>query len=605
MDEPARKRRRTASPEEPDRPPSPWKNLPRRPLLADSTAAGAEPSRSPLKEPPRRPSASPTKATFDRGSSPLKQPPRRPSFVSPTKASLARNYPDLLPKRPPSSASAASKQNGRGDILARRKQARAFVLGEKDARQQAILDTAAEEEHADHASAGAEQLRLSKPQNVTPRARRTIRMGDVSEEDAELPSTPSQRTQEEQDTPRRGILFSSPSKKPPRLQDPVKPSPLRPKAQPVRENRSAPPEDGPVGEGDPRGAAKEKLPPDPELERRKQEKAHLMRELKELEGQVSRCTEEIVKIQEQSATHILQPSEREDLIAFINKISNASTEADEQQPPAISSLLCSFLPFSTLAVPPPKSKEAAEKPVASHRPLDLDDPLPYLEMFTCFKWTTQLSLPRGRVFPASNRVHSKHTIDIAGPQKLLTSSISIVIDALTNSIIDLKILRLSSWAERELGSFMRAKAQEQDLGNACWAIGSYWEIARKRAEFWRKCVTAFGDLISGRTGEDTENVGLRETKKDISRRDLNRHLGRDILVLQDGHVLLKVSWKIGFDWTGEAESEIRVEPAVPQVWSEADSNNSFRKIPQTFDSLLQSKGAFAATKTLVALLFAE
>lgn len=314
MDEPARKRRRTASPEEPDRPPSPWKNLPRRPLLADSTAAGAEPSRSPLKEPPRRPSASPTKATFDRGSSPLKQPPRRPSFVSPTKASLARNYPDLLPKRPPSSASAASKQNGRGDILARRKQARAFVLGEKDARQQAILDTAAEEEHADHASAGAEQLRLSKPQNVTPRARRTIRMGDVSEEDAELPSTPSQRTQEEQDTPRRGILFSSPSKKPPRLQDPVKPSPLRPKAQPVRENRSAPPEDGPVGEGDPRGAAKEKLPPDPELERRKQEKAHLMRELKELEGQVSRCTEEIVKIQEQSATHILQPSEREDLM---------------------------------------------------------------------------------------------------------------------------------------------------------------------------------------------------------------------------------------------------------------------------------------------------
>lgn len=309
--------------------------------------------------------------------------------------------------------------------------------------------------------------------------------------------------------------------------------------------------------------------------------------------------------------------------AFINKISNASTEADEQQPPAISSLLCSFLPFSTLAVPPPKSKEAAEKPVASHRPLDLDDPLPYLEMFTCFKWTTQLSLPRGRVFPASNRVHSKHTIDIAGPQKLLTSSISIVIDALTNSIIDLKILRLSSWAERELGSFMRAKAQEQDLGNACWAIGSYWEIARKRAEFWRKCVTAFGDLISGRTGEDTENVGLRETKKDISRRDLNRHLGRDILVLQDGHVLLKVSWKIGFDWTGEAESEIRVEPAVPQVCkltsyalcsrmglteslgSEADSNNSFRKIPQTFDSLLQSKGAFAATKTLVALLFAE
>lgn len=46
---------------------------------------------------------------------------------------------------------------------------------------------------------------------------------------------------------------------------------------------------------------------------------------------------------------------------------------------------------------------------------------------------------------------------------------------------------------------------------------------------------------------------------------MNRHLGRDTLVLQDAHVVLKLSWRIGFDWTGEAESNVAVEPAFPRV----------------------------------------
>jgi hypothetical protein len=39
--------------------------------------------------------------------------------------------------------------------------------------------------------------------------------------------------------------------------------------------------------------------------------------------------------------------------------------------------------------------------------------------------------------------------------------------------------------------------------------------------------------------------------------------------------------------------------------AEADADGSLKKIPETFTSLLQSKGAFAATKTMVALLFTE
>jgi hypothetical protein len=232
-------------------------------------------------------------------------------------------------------------------------------------------------------------------------------------------------------------------------------------------------------------------------------------------------------------------------------------------PVPISSLLCSFLPFSALAVAQPRPKQPV-KPIPSHRPIELADPMPYLGMFTFFKFSTRLNLPRGKVFPASRRVHQKHTIDIVGPQNLLTAQVSITIDALAHEVIDLHILRISPWAERELGTFIRGKAQERDLGNACWAIDSYWEVARKRAEYWQKCETAFSHLLAGRTGEDTENRPQTKNKT-ISRKDLNRHLGRDTLVLQDKHVLLKLNWRINFDWTGEAQSDITVEPAFPRV----------------------------------------
>ena len=255
--------------------------------------------------------------------------------------------------------------------------------------------------------------------------------------------------------------------------------------------------------------------------------------------------------------------------ALINKVSTASVPTEEEHTPALSSLLCSFLPFSTRAVPLPKEKGVPERSIPSHRPLELEDPLPYLSMFINFKYTSQVGLPDPQEFDlSSTQVYQKHTIAIEGPLKLLTASISAVVDTSTNQVIDLQILRLPSWAEQELGLFARARAKEKDISSVCWAISSYWEIARKRAAFWHRCQTTFTHLIAGHTSEDTENVGQRANGKPSqkpSRKDLHRHVGREILVLEDRHVLLKISWRIAFDWTGEAESRIGVEPAMPRV----------------------------------------
>jgi len=54
-------------------------------------------------------------------------------------------------------------------------------------------------------------------------------------------------------------------------------------------------------------------PPDPEIERRKQEKARLQREVEDLESQVSRCIEEVVKEQRRGPEDSLRSPERDSL----------------------------------------------------------------------------------------------------------------------------------------------------------------------------------------------------------------------------------------------------------------------------------------------------
>lgn len=217
-----------------------------------------------MDEPPRkrRKTSSPVQAT----SSPLRKPPRRPSYASPTKASLARNYPNLLPTRTPP----------RDDVRARENQARAFVLGEGDA----------------------------PPKEAE----------DKGEEEPDLPATPSQRGLGEQEGPRRSILFSSPSKRPPRASSVPNRSPLA-KAPAIQQNQLTRPVEDVSDTDGPRQTKKAKEPPsDPELERRNQERVRLQLEVQELEAQVSRCTKEIAAEQQRRADDALTPTQRADLM---------------------------------------------------------------------------------------------------------------------------------------------------------------------------------------------------------------------------------------------------------------------------------------------------
>lgn len=569
MDQPARKRRKTASPEGEKSPTSPLKQPPRRPSLSSRSYITAEDRRtSPLKAPPRRFSLSPAKGASGRPPSPSKEPPRRlsrrPSFASPTRASLARGHPDLLQRPVPSALPAAI---GPADMFARGKEARAFILGGKDGNLQTVSVAARSNENATAAGAQIPPV-PNRLQNSTPRAQRTKRpaVSAGPDEDPDLPSTPSQRVREEQYTSRPG-LFSSPSKQPPRLRNSVNQSPLTKHPLDVQhvgadialkrtishtENEIQPEEKGKKG------------PTDSIIGAKKYEKARLTKELKAVEEHISHCDKELSQINAQASGYIATSEERASLLNLINDLDHSEGKAEERRQ-SISSLLCSFLPFSTCSITP--TKPALQKQPASHHPVELSEPLSYLQLFTSLRFNTRLSKSRGHTH-RSNLVQQRHLIDIVGPQSLLTVQISITINVLTNTVLDSKLLYLSHWADRELGAFIHARLISRDLGNACWAMNSYWNLAKKRAEYWRRCETAFPSLIPGRSSKDMENVDVRNhaaSRKGILRKDLYRHLGRDTITLENRHVMLKINWQITFDWTGEVESTIGVMPAVPLV----------------------------------------
>lgn len=215
-----------------------------------------------MDEPPRK--RRKTSSPAQQQSSPLRKPPRRLSFASPTKASLARNYPNLLPTRTPP----------RDDVRSRGEQSRRRAIEEAGTSGKEIEDRA--------------------------------------EEEADLRSSPPQRGLEDPERPRQGVLFSSPSKRPPRPNGALRRSPLAP-AQPDQHNQlTRPVEDASDEGGQQRKAKKPSL--DLEVEKRRQEKTRLQREVEELEAQVARCTNEIAAEQQRDRNDSLLPSQHADLM---------------------------------------------------------------------------------------------------------------------------------------------------------------------------------------------------------------------------------------------------------------------------------------------------
>jgi hypothetical protein len=155
-----------------------------------------------------------------------------------------------------------------------------------------------------------------------------------------------------------------------------------------------------------------------------------------------------------------------------------------------------------------------------------------------------------------------------------------VVNTTTFAIKSLKIEKLDSFADPELGMWMRQRAQSKnvlgrDINAICWAMGSWYETAMRRAKFWLSLEDELGteegrkkskrryDKRRVQADDDEDDNESTVTVQKWTKRQVLPHMGRTEARLSNGRVELTVKWVIGFDWTGEAESNISASTRVP------------------------------------------
>ncbi|TVY45427.1 hypothetical protein LOCC1_G003727 [Lachnellula occidentalis] len=479
-------------------------------------------------------------------------------------------------------------------------------------------------------------------------------------EEPELPPTPTQRGIPDPvvTTPPTGI-HDTPSKrarKSKSLGQKLKSSPLKPRDPPPSEpskepepaqEKKKPKEKEPATELEPeaklepekpkrRKSARFLVPEDPYASK-KEARDQLLKELQQLQADVALANQENERLRlhhESGKRRTTLAPNPEELIALLRR-STEQPSKTAPKPTSIFKSIGSFLPFSSRRRTQPVASSDLEKPLPSHLPIALDDPLPYLQAFSPLQYTsTIVLLPPEQTYQESSSdvpeqpILQKHSIHASHPTGLFASRLTMSVNSSTLSITDIDIPSLDASSEKELGAFVRDRAAGngtlgKDINVICWAMGRWVELAIKRASFWCAIEVDFttpegrekalqrstkskkrqrlGSAIAG-DGESEQEEGEELKKQKWTRRQLLPHMGRTSMEIVGEEVELRVEWSIGFDWTGEAENSISAGARVPKNWQKADDRKVLDRVPETFDRMVKEQGPSGAVRAIVGLL---
>ncbi|TRX89014.1 hypothetical protein FHL15_010136 [Xylaria flabelliformis] len=321
-----------------------------------------------------------------------------------------------------------------------------------------------------------------------------------------------------------------------------------------------------------------------------------------------------------------------------------------------------FLPFGHGTLPPlvlpepakEQEKEEKKDPPTSHHPISMtaEEELPYLQVFTPLTFTSTITTLQQEISEEEERnsaspLLQRHAISVASsPPGLFAATVDMTVDTKTLSIAELAVPRLDSAAVPELGPFIDKmlrggggnSALTKNICVVTWAMGEWVLKATRRARFWYALTRELGsaerimrcaenmrkrtrkgrgshDDVDDEDGEEDDE----SEKKDPSKADVIALMGRTSLDLdlpsgdhgedeeEDGEkVTARVTWRIEFDWTGEARSRIGLLLSAPAKWHARDEKKSLAGLPDMFDKLLaERKDPLEAVKIVVALIVGD
>ncbi|KAH7323613.1 hypothetical protein BKA65DRAFT_598194 [Rhexocercosporidium sp. MPI-PUGE-AT-0058] len=456
-------------------------------------------------------------------------------------------------------------------------------------------------------------------------------------DEPELPPTPTQLGIADPvvTTPPSGI-HDTPSKrarKKKALGGKLKSSPLKPRDPPPQEPPQPVPQLGlKLEKPRRRKSARFLIPEDPHASKKK-ERDDLLKQLQQLQADVALANQENerLRIRSESRKKGLSAAPNPDELRSM-LLRSTAPEAPTEPVPKLSSIfqsMQSFLPFAK------RRRRAAatisEKPMPSHLPIALSDPLPYLQAFSPLTYSSTITLlPSEAVSSDSSLldeqpVLQRHVITASHPSGLFTTRLSMTVDTSAHTIAALDILRLDMNAEKELGTFIRARARSEhplgkDITVVCWAMSRWIEVSIQRAQFWCAVEHDFGTpqdraktmqkkrkrkrqgLVDDEASTSNgKGLNENEEKHVWTRRQLLPQIGRTSLELANEHVELRFEWRITFDWTGEVETNISASARLPRTWQQVDDRGSLAKVPETFDKLVKERGHLDAVRATVGL----
>lgn len=286
-----------------------------------------------------------------------------------------------------------------------------------------------------------------------------------------------------------------------------------------------------------------------------------------------------------------------------------------------------LLPFSRpVATLVPETDDA--KDIASHHPIEMsaEDELAYLQVFSPFDVTSSIAaLPATREHPFRQR----RLLTLRDKERLFQARVELIVNPVTLAILALRVLALEPAAEAELRPFVDTvcdgpcnRSMLRNVGTLFWAMAEWRRAAVARAQVWARLD---GEVVA-KGGPAQAAAAMRRQAEQSSDKTAAAAPPRDRVVLRsadlrylmgkqaydipiesggsrrdDAH--MRLEWKIGFDWTGEAESKLAVLDGVPGKWRRADRRGSLGKLSRLFQDLVNGgEDIDVAARKVAALL---
>ena len=553
--------------------------------------------------------------------------PRRPSYASPTRASMSRHNPQILERRqqaaqptyrrggilaPPDASRAPAERVAASEPGEEEDDGDAEDLVEPQTAAAGPTSRASLQPGSTRSPRpnprplpprGPEEEEESLP--FVPRTRTSPRTGVMSRRQAQEPELPPARSDPVSSTPPKGI-HSSPSRWRGKSRTP-KSSPLKQRPMRAGEETGSPTRRTALSESTqaPRQPALNPRDENAQLDTtadparkvstqdpvKLKERQELTSELKQLQSDLALAQRENTRIlRMQTSGQTLSFDYDKELLDLLRRcLAPGDILA---QPPQSQQLVMaalnpsSFLPFSKPSNAPATNKELEKlSKIKSHHPvvMSTQEELPYLQLFNPFEVTSSIAnLP-----PTAQQAHrqrrllnlrSRHT------PSLFHSRIEMIVNPMTLSIFELNVSALEPAARHELGPFVDKicngrcnRSMQRNVGILAWAMGEWHRIAIKRAGAWARLekqldtkealIESVTRLRRKRRRDEAEGQAAQPRIK-ISGADLARLVGKqtfDVTMDTDdaNSGQLRLEWKIGFDWTGEAESKLSVLVGVP------------------------------------------